>query len=226
MARFGRFEYDPQASDEDSGQIYQSIIAPLYPTASADPGGFVELLQQEVSGKGGWAAYGAGRAVWELLTSDQRADLKQSRSYNAVVDASLEFLRRNGVPPKKLTGYEWAHWTSQGGTASTWIPPRALPARGDAFITALGDNELRPVARLWESADSNVILVRVNPDGGYAAVIDARWSDEDARRVQRDWECADDLYGLYAKIGSSLQTPPPWHHPELEPFFPLPAPTI
>lgn len=38
MARFGRLEYDPQASDEDPGQIYQSIIAPLYPTASTDLG--------------------------------------------------------------------------------------------------------------------------------------------------------------------------------------------
>lgn len=226
MARFGRYEYDPQASDEDPGQIYQSVIAPLYPAASADPAGFVELLEREVSGAGGWAAYGAGHAVWELLTSDQRAGLKDNRSYNAVMDASLEFLRQNGVPPKRLTGYEWDHWTSRAGTVSTWIPPRELPPREKACITPLRDDELRPVARLWESADSNVILVRVNPDGRYAAVVDARWSDEDARRVQRDWEFADDLYGLYAKIGASLQTPSPWHDPELALFFPLPTPTI
>jgi hypothetical protein len=184
MARFGRFEYDQQASDEGPGQIYQSIIAPLYPTASTDPAGFVELLEREVSQVDGWAAYGAGHAVWELLTSDQRRELKDNKSYRAVVDASLEFLRRSGVPPKRLTGYEWDHWTSRGGTAGTWIPPRELPAREEAFITPLGDNELRPVAQLWESADSNVILVKVSPDGRYAAVIDARWSDEDPRRVQ------------------------------------------
>jgi hypothetical protein len=226
MARFGRYEYDPHSSDEDPAQIYQNIIAPLYPAACADPAGFVELLAREVSGVGGWAAYGAGHTVWELLSSDQRWDLKDDSSYNAVMDASLEFLRQNGVPPKKLTGYEWDHWTSRGGTANTWIPPRELPARERAFITPLRDNELRPVARLWESADSNVILVRVSPDGRYAAVIDARRSDDDPRRVQSDWEFADDLYGLYARIGSFLQTPPPWHDQELEPFFPLPAPAI
>ncbi|MGH3281707.1 MAG: hypothetical protein ACRDNW_21575 [Trebonia sp.] len=45
MARFGRFEYDTQASGEDPGEIYQSIIAPLYPAASVDPAGFVVLLE-------------------------------------------------------------------------------------------------------------------------------------------------------------------------------------
>src|ERR1700722_11597208 len=94
MARFGRFEHDPQASNEDPSWIYENIIAPLYPAASADPAKFVEVLAREVSVAGGWAAYGAGHAVWELLTSDQRVNLKGNRSYNAVIDASLEFLRR------------------------------------------------------------------------------------------------------------------------------------
>ena len=94
MARFGRFEFDPQAGNEDPSWVYENIIAPLYPAASADPATFVELLEREISVAGGWAAYGAGHAVWELLTSDQRLNLKGNRAYNAVVDASLEFLRQ------------------------------------------------------------------------------------------------------------------------------------
>jgi hypothetical protein len=226
MARFGRFEYDPQASDEDASWIYENIIAPLHPSASAYPARFVELLEREVSGEGGWESYGAAHAVWELLTSDQLSDLKGSGSYNAVIDASLAFLQRNGVPPNRVTGHKWSHWIGRGGTVETWISPRELPTLQSAFIRPLRDNEMRSVARLSDAGDANVILVRAHPGGRYVAVIDAHWSDEDPRRVQNDWQFAHDLYGLYIKIGRSLQVPPPWHDQEIEPFFPLPVPKI
>ncbi|MFI2666835.1 hypothetical protein [Micromonospora carbonacea] len=31
---------------------------------------------------------------------------------------------------------------------------------------------------------------------------------------------------LYSQFGTNLQTPPFWCHPELEPYFPLPAPRL
>lgn len=226
MARFGHFEYDPQGSGENPSWIYENIIAPLYPSATADPVKFLELLEMEVSGKGGWGAYGAAHAVWELLTPEQRALLQDNRSYVAVIGASLEFLRKNGVPPKRVTGYEWDHWIAHGGTIDTWIPRRDPPPREDARISPLGEGELRQVARLSESPDGNIVLVRVSALAGCSAVIDARWSDDDPRRLQNDWESADDLYALYVKIGRSLQSPPPWYDPELEAFFPLPKPKI
>jgi hypothetical protein len=226
MARFGRFEYDPQGSSEDPSWIYGSVIAPLYASGTEDPVKLLARLEREVSSKGGWGAYGAGHAVWEILSTEQRASLRDNASYNAVVDASLQFLRENGVPPMKVTGYEWDHWTMHGGTIDTWIPPRDPPRREEARITPLRAGELRPVARLTATSDSNVMLVRGSAQQGYTGVVDARYSDEDPRRVQSDWESADDLYDLYLMIGRSLQTPPTWHDPEIEPFFPLPKPRI
>jgi hypothetical protein len=226
MARFGRFENDPQGSGEDPSWVYQGVIAPLYASANEDPVTFVELLEREVSRKGGWGAYGAGHAVWEILTTEQRASLRNNASYIAVVDASLQFLRENGVPPKNVRGYEWDHWIEHGGTIDTWIPPRDPPRREEARITPLREGELRPIARLTASSDANVVLVCASPRQGFTAVIDARYSDEDPRRVQNDWKSADDLYDLYLTIGRSLQTPPPWHDPEVGVFFPLPKPRI
>jgi hypothetical protein len=226
MIRFGRFEYYKNASGENASDIYRDIIAPMYEAASADPAVFVESLRHQTAGEGGWAAYGAAHLVWEVLSSDQLAQLTDDSSYKAIAHASLEFLRASGAPPKMLTGYEWKHWIASGGTIDTWIPPRQLPSREAATISALRDGEVRPVARVSEEPDANVILVCRNPDGKYAALIDARQSDEDPQRSQSQWKLADDLYGLYADIGASLQTPPPWHDQDLEPFFPLPAPAI
>lgn len=226
MARFGRFENDPQASDENPSWVYANILAPLYPSATADPVEFVELLEREVSRKGGCGAYGAAHAVWELLTSEQRALLRNNRSYVAVVDASLEFLRANGVPPERVRGYEWDHWIEHGGTIDTWIPPRDPPPQAGTRISQLREGELRPIARLTDPADGNIILVRTSAEGGCTAIVDARWSDDDPRRCQTDWESADDLYALYVKVGRWLQVPPPWYDTELEAFFPLPKPKI
>ena len=225
MERFGRHEYDPMRSSEDASWPYESIIAPLYPLASNDPQAFLEMLSEHVSSGGGWAAYGAGHAVWELVTSDVRASLKDHAAYNAVIDASLAFLRRNGVPPKRLTDYEWDHWVSQGGTVATWLPPRPLPPRDPSPITPLNDGEKRPIAQVGAESDSNVILVR-HENGRYVASVDARWSDEDPRRGERDWKSAAALYDLYIEVANSLQTPTPWHDREMAPFFPLATPNI
>ena len=71
-----------------------------------------------------------------------------------------------------------------------------------------------------------MIIVRRADAGGYEALVDARWSDEDPRRSRSHWKSAESLYDLYAQIGNALQTPSPWHDPELGSFFPLPAPRI
>jgi hypothetical protein len=226
LARFGQFEYYKQQSNDDPVWIYQNIIAPLYELSRSDPDGVLELLRQNASVIGNWAAYGAGHAVWEIFTSEERQGLKDNPSYLAVMDALLEFLRQNGVPPNRLTGYEWDHWINRGGTASSWIPPRPLPARETAVITPLRDGEVRAIVRITEEPDSNIVLARRGEDDNYEAIVDARQSDEDQRRGQRVWKSAADLYDLYADVAGSLQIPAPWHDSELEPFFPLAKPAI
>lgn len=125
-----------------------------------------------------------------------------------------------------VRGYEWEHWISKGETRDTWLQRLPTPSLDEAPISELLPGEVRKVAQLTAEASSNTILVRWSSDGSYCALIDARQSDEDLRRVQREWKCAASLYELYIQIGLAMQVPTYWYDSELEPYFPLPAPRI
>ena len=222
MERFGRFEFDPQESSEDDARDIGSLEPELYPFASADPDGFLVALAEAVLPVGGWAAYGAERIIRSLLGPS----VSQHPSYNAIMSASLAFLRTNGVPPMRLNDYEWGYWSANGGTIDTWLPRRPTPSQDEAPITALQPGETRRVTQLTSKRDSSAILVRRDGDGRYCALIDNKWSDEDPRRVQREWKFAESLYELYIQIGLAMQVPTYWYDRELEPYFPLPRPRI
>lgn len=222
MERYGRFEFDPQASTDDPSSIWPETQAPLLPFVTSDPLGFVAALAEAVVPVGGWAAFGGACTAWDLLTSDSR----HGPGYDALLTAAVDFLRVNRVPPLRVKGYLWSHWVDRGGTTDTWIPRIATPSAAESPITPLRSGELRRVAQLTSDADSNVVLVRLDPPGTHVAVIDARRSDEDERRSQWDWESAESAHALYITVGLALQVPPHWCDPELEPYFPLRRPLI
>jgi hypothetical protein len=226
MERFGRFEFNPQGNSAvDAGSIWIETQAPLQPFAEADPDGFLVALAEAVLPVGGWAVYGASCTLWECFGS--KIDiLHQHSSYNAIMNAALAFLRANGVPPMMVKGYEWDHWVNNGGTSDTWIPRRPTPSLDEAPISQLQPGETRRVTQLTSKTDSNAILVRRNGDGRYCALIDAKLSDEDARRDQNEWKFAASLYELYIQIGLAMQVPTYWYDQELEPYFPLSRPRI
>lgn len=223
MERFGRYEFNPQGSGDDAADIWGQM-AELSPFASADPDGFLVALAGAVLPIGGWSVYGASRTIWEFLSSS--TSVHQHPSYNAIMKAAIDFLRSNGVPPMMVRGYEWNYWLDSGGTIDTWVPRRPTPPPDEAPISELRPGETRRVTQLTSVRDSNVILVRRNSDGQYCALIDAKWSDEDPRRVQNEWKSAGSLHELYIQIGLAMQIPTYWHDPELEPYFPLPQPKI
>jgi hypothetical protein len=223
MERFGRYEFNPQANADNGADIGQ-LMADLYPFASTDPDGFLVALAGAVLQVGGWAAYGASRTIWELLSPS--VSIRQHPSYNAIMNAALAFLRANGVPPMMVRGYEWNHWLDSGGTIDTWVPRRSTPSHEEAPISELLPGETRRVTQRTSERDSNAILVRRNGDGRYCALIDAKWSDEDPRRVQNEWKFAESLYELYIQIGLAMQVPTYWYDRELEPYFPLLRPGI
>jgi hypothetical protein len=146
MERFGRYEFNPQTSGiapADMGQL----MAELYPFASADPDGFLATLAGAVLPVGGWAVYGASRAIWELLSPSTSVSIRQHPSYKAIMNAALEFLRSMGVPPMRLRGYERDYWLASGGTMDTWLPrlptapqvqakPNTVPSSPEAWVQA------------------------------------------------------------------------------------------
>jgi hypothetical protein len=223
MERFGRYEFNPQANAGGAEDIW-GLMGDLYPIASADPEGFMAAIADAVLPVGGWAVYGASRTIWELLSPP--TELRHNPSYNAIMNAAIEFLRTNGVPPMMVRGYEWEYWVNNGGTSDTWIPRRPTPSPDQAPISKLQPGEIRRITQLTSESDSNAILVRQNSDGRYCALVDAKQSDEDPRRDQWEWKSAETLYELYIQIGLAMKVPTYWYDRELELYFPLPRPRI
>lgn len=221
VARFGRYEVDPEGSGEQ-GEEQGRMMIDLYSFASAEPERFIADLADAVLPVGGWAVYGASRTVWELVTSPD----KQHPAYKAIMDGAIAFLRSNGLPPMRVRGYEWDYWLDSGGTRDTWLPRRPIPSLAEAPITELQPGEVRRVVQITPQPDSNVIFVRQNDDGHYCGLIDAKQSDDDPRRTQWEWKSAASLHDVYVEIGLSMQTPTYWHDLELAPYFPLSEPTI
>jgi hypothetical protein len=222
MQRYGRHDYDPQKYPDDPGAIWTETQEPLLDFASSDPSGFLDALAQAVLPDGGWAAFGAAHTSWNLLADDKR----QGPSYEALMDASVQFLRDSGVPPMRVAGYDWDHWLQKGGTNQDWLPRKAIPQEGDAPLTQLGPGEVRRVAQMLPEHDSNLIFVRRLDDGRVEALIDARRSDDDPTRSQNSWISNTSQHALYVDLGLALQSPTFWFDPELEPFFPVGRPLI
>ncbi|WP_431914377.1 hypothetical protein [Micromonospora carbonacea] len=221
LARFGRFTFDPGGGDTDADEVLRTLLHPLYPVAQADPARFLTTLRDRALPAGGWAVYGAAHLVWELLGGGV-----EHPAHHDLMTASLGFLRERGVPNSRLKGYEWEYWLNRRAAGEPWLVGRPKPTPQEAPVTPLRDGELRRVAQLWPEPDSNVLYVRRDPDGSHVLVVDARWSDDDPTRHRDDCARADTVEELYSQFGTNLQTPPFWCHPELEPYFPLPAPRL
>jgi hypothetical protein len=221
MEGFGRWTFDPADPRNAGVEPWESFIAGLWPYAREDPEGFAAALAERILPTGGWAAYGAAHAVVEL--TDRSGD---NPAQQALMDASLRFLRRNGVPMTQLTRYEKAHWNHREGAFESWLAPRVPPRPAAAPITALVPREVRRVVQLEDRADATVYCVQLGTDGRHLALVDARWGDGDRRRVRSVWTAEATLHDLYLEIGWSLQVPPYWHHPELTPYIPYSRPLI
>lgn len=224
LERFGQYEFNSQAYAFDGPEMGE-LVGELYAFASSDPERFLVALAQAVLPVGGWAVYGASCILWECFSSDAGV-LAQHPAYKAIRESAINFLRSNGVPPMRVKGYEWQYWTDNGGTSETWIQRRPIPALAEAPITDLRPGEVRRVTQLTAERDSNAILVRQNSDGRCCAMVDAKQSDEDPRRDQWEWKFAESLHELYIQIGLAMQVPTFWYDREIEPYFPLPRPSI
>jgi hypothetical protein len=143
--------------------------------------------------------------------------------FNAIALAGLEFLRSHGVPTSRLSLNEMDLWHRLRGDDAPWLVGRPLPSDR---LTPLQPGEVRRVAQVFPGPRSNVIYVKQAAPDRYVAVIDGEWSEEDPRRVQNEWYGARTLHELYVLIGRGFQTPCYWADQELEPYFPLPSPTL
>jgi hypothetical protein len=221
LERFGRSVYDPVENRWPWPSAWSDFIAPIYQLYQVNPDGFLVSLASLAEETGGWSAYGAERLMIEVAGGDL-----PHPAYGRIMDAALNFLRSNGVPPKMVTGHEWTHWLDSGGTVDTWVPRRPPPTEDDAPISELQVGQTRRLAQLSGDPESNVFLVQRAQDGRYCWMIDSKASDDDPRRTQWVYRTSEALHELYIQIGLNLQVPPHWYDSELELYFPLPIPTL
>jgi hypothetical protein len=221
MEGFGRYSFNPSDTDNTGVDPWESYLVGLWPFARDEPDEFSAALADRILPRGGWAAYGAAHAVVELT---DRAD--GTPAHQALMDASLHFLRGNGVPMSQLTSYERAHWNHRNGAFDSWLTPRIPPDPESAHLTALLPMEVRRIVQVEARDDADLYFVQLSPDGRHTVTVDARWSDEDPRRVRSAWKTEPTLHDLFVEIGWSLQMPPHWHHEELAPYIPYTRPAI
>ena len=221
LERFGRHMYDQVERPWPWQSVAEDFLIPMYHCYEAGHDVFLLALADIVGQYGGWAAYGAERLMIEVAGGNLGHPV-----YGQIMNASLDFLRASGVPPKMVTGYEWEHWLASGGNNESWVRRRPTPTSEQAKISDLSPGETRRLAQLTSDGQSNLFLVRREPSGDYCWIVDARYSDDDPRRTEREQLTARSLHEIYVQIGLSLQVPPYWFDRELEPYFPLPMPAL
>ena len=86
-------------------QGYELIYQPLYPIAQADPDAFTSALAEAVLPVGGWAVYGGERCIQDLISANY-----QHPRFAAMIDAAMEFFRRQGYGTEFVAPYELAVW--------------------------------------------------------------------------------------------------------------------
>lgn len=219
LERFGWYCY--HLEDNPWPSAWQDFVSPMLHRCMADQDAFLNSLADIATQYGGLVSYGAEQLMIEVAYG--RPDHPACRQ---IMDASIAFLRTSGIPPMKVTGHEWRHWTDSGGTVQTWVRWRPAPSESRARISPLVVGESRRVAQLRAAEDSNVFLVERAEDGRYRWIVDARRGDDDPTRTRWVHVTAGSLHELYVRVGLALQSPPYWCHAELEPYIPLPRPAI
>jgi len=194
----------------------------LYPVAQADPDAFVTALATAALPVGGWTVFGAARLIRELLGNEY-----SHPASDEIRVAGLQWLRDNGVPAALFVApVDWEFWLEHGGKTEPWLPQRPGYHPQDAPVTDLQIGEMRKVAQIKASPDSNVVYVRRDGEHDYAVVVDAPHSDDDPRRSQFETKHAETLRDLYTEMGAGLQMLPYWCDRELAAFIPYDRPHI
>lgn len=116
LEQYGRWEFDPQGSGLQPPRINgEPIEVALYMLAQPDHDAFISAVAAVALPAGGWAVYGGTRAVWNSVGTDV-----QHPDYLAMLDASIEFIRRQGYGQMHLAGYEMDRWAATRGQTEAW----------------------------------------------------------------------------------------------------------
>ncbi|MEZ5409240.1 MAG: hypothetical protein R2761_14525 [Acidimicrobiales bacterium] len=225
--RVGRHDWNPAASEDDETAVAASCVRPLAAEAGTEPRAFLDRLADACLPAGPWAAYGADRLALRLFGPS--SELRHHPAWSALLDAAVSLCRARLLPYPLLPTYLAERFEAAGGDPESWLPFIEAPEPGEARITPLRPGDVRTVVE--GRADSGTrVTVRLDGTeviGLVELAVPAGQSRATGTAVRATVECwrADDLYDLYLDIAWAFPFRS-WADPELEPFFPGPAPRI
>lgn len=220
LEEFGRYSIRKANASQAAVDRAMQLLVDTYPYAAEDPARFCADLRRLAEPPGGWASYGATHLIHEMLGGSE----VHNSDYDALMQVSMAFLRSRWIPRMYVNGREEAWWSVHREPNEDWLVGRPAPSRESAIITPLAPDEVRRVAHMGPSANSNDILVKATDDNRFESLIEGPYSEEDPRLSRYSWHSADTLYDLYLRVSEALGSLPPWCDPELEEFIPLPLP--
>ena len=95
------------------GEDYGLLEVELWQLAQADRDGLIEAVADVARPAGGWATYGASRAIWSVVSPDVEG--LEHPAYRELLTDGLEFLRDSGFDPVWLATHERDHWMKTKG---------------------------------------------------------------------------------------------------------------
>lgn len=225
--RVGRHDWNPAGSDDDEALIAASCILPLKAAAEADPPAFLQRLADACLPVGAWAAYGAERLALRLFGPGSPCRLDPA--WCSLLDRTLALSQGRLLPYPLLPEYLVERYEDVGADPEAWLPFCEAPEPGETEIRPLEPGEVRTVV---EGRAGSGVRVSVTLDGAQViGLVELEASPEGnrsggtAQRATVELWRAHDLYDLYLDIAWAFPFRV-WADPELEPFFPGPAPRI
>lgn len=153
MERLGRHEIDITVSTDDPMAVWTHTQEPLVATASGQPANFVKALADACVPVGGFAVYGADKAVVTLIGNHLESEARRVLVLGGQPDSNVLFVTRRG---DDYVGIIDAPWSSDDPTRvqNEW---KHFSDQYDLYLEA-GWN-----FQLWHWADPDIEPFMVTP---------------------------------------------------------------
>lgn len=220
LIRYARQEIVPGHEDLEARRRISSLEGAIYLRIEADPTVLYSELAAVAAGQKDWAAVGAAWFIKDLGVPGYQSHPIACE----LMELATEFLRARNIQHYVLAPSQMAWW-SQSHRGESWLTYPPLPDRSRYPIADLEPGEERPIVRWGPLGNNNVIVMKREQDGTYAAYIRYPRSQDPTEPIADDWQWYKnaDRYNLAVYVTGTFNNIPQWVSPDFVPYM-LPAP--
>lgn len=220
LIRYAKQAVAPGLDDQYAHSQVNTIQANVYLRAEADPTDLYTELKSLVDDQPGWVAVGAAWFIKDLGVPHYQSHPIACE----LMELATEFLRTRNIQHYVLAPIQMDWWL-QSHRGESWLTYPPLPDRSRYPIADLEPGEERPIVRWGPLGNNNVIVMKREQDGTYAAYIRYPRGEDPTEPVPDDWQWYTnaDRYNLAVYVTSTFNNIPQWVSPDFVPYM-LPAP--